>query len=59
MKTKIVQSVVQEDRLEKAIIHLLWGRKGWEGYGELTHSGFSVEKVFEFLKAKKETENNR
>lgn len=50
--------VEQRDQQERALILLLWGRKGWEGYKDVTHCGFSIEKLLEFLRAKKKAEDN-
>jgi len=47
------------DQQEKAIIFLLWGRKGCKEYKDLTHAAFSIEKLVEFLRTKKGTENQR
>lgn len=37
---------------EKAILLLLWGKKGWKRYRGLRDSGFSMETLLEFLRAK-------
>ncbi len=47
----------KKDDEEKAILFLLWGRKGWEGYKDPTQCGFSIEKLFEFLKAQKKADS--
>jgi hypothetical protein len=45
-----------EDQREKAILLLLWGKKGWKRYSDLRHSGFSMESLFKFLRAKSEAQ---
>lgn len=56
---RVVQSIRDNDQQEKAIIFLLWGRKGCKEYKDLTHAAFSIEKLVEFLRTKKGTENQR
>jgi hypothetical protein len=43
----------EKDQDERALLLLLWGRKGWKGYSDLTHRGFSIEKLLKFLRDKK------
>jgi hypothetical protein len=45
-----------EDHHEKAILLLLWGKRGCKRYRSLGHSGFSMENLFRFLRTKKEAE---
>jgi hypothetical protein len=47
----------KKDDEERAILLLLWGRKGWEGYTDPTQCGFSIEKLLEFLKARKKADS--
>lgn len=42
------------DRREKAILLLLWGKKGCKRYRGSRRSGFLMESLFEFLRAKRE-----
>ncbi len=53
---EIVQSVYRRDCEEKAIIFLLWGRKGYEG---TENSGFSIEKVLKFLRSRKKVRGQK
>lgn len=41
---------------EKAILLLLWGKKGWKRSRDSRDSGFSMENLLEFLRAKREAE---
>ena len=45
-----------KDQREKAIVLLLWGKKGWKPDKGLRHTGFSIETLLEFLRAKKGAE---
>jgi hypothetical protein len=48
----------QRDEEEKALILLLWGRKGWQGYKRPTGRGFAIERVLTYLRGKKKTAEN-
>jgi hypothetical protein len=42
-----------KDQQEKAILLLLWGKKGWKPDKGLRHIGFSMENLLKFLRAKR------
>lgn len=58
-KKKRGRVMKDEDQRERAILLLLWGRKGWKRHRDLGHAGFSMECLFEFLRAKREAEKGR
>jgi hypothetical protein len=43
-----------QDHHEKAILLLLWGKRGWKWYRSLGRPGFSMENLFRFLRTKKD-----
>lgn len=58
-KKKRGRPIRYEDQRERAILLLLWGKKGFKRYKGLGHPGFSMEGLFEFLRAKSEGEKRR
>ncbi|NIQ40231.1 MAG: hypothetical protein GTN81_16845 [Proteobacteria bacterium] len=46
--------IEERDEEERALVILLWGKKGWEGYKSLTHRGFSIQRLLEFFRTREE-----